>query len=130
VRRIYLRNAANTRVLDASDLEHKPTGCHPDVTRTARRLAELATLTPGTTNSALLIRDIVIQRNLYHPISLENGGRDLSSSTIGAPPRSIWPTGGLQGGISFNFPPQASIPAGGYLVWRATRPRLLSRYPT
>src|SRR5262249_52851270 len=59
--RIYFRNAANTRVLDAVRFDAQATGVssgrYPDG---APSFAQLRAPTPGTNNASLLIGDIVI----------------------------------------------------------------------
>ena len=83
--RIYFRDAANTRVIDAVRFEAQANGVssgrYPDGAPT---FSELASTTPGTNNAALLIRPVVINEIVYNPIShdsddefieLHNSGR-------------------------------------------------------
>ena len=127
--RIIFRNAANTRVLDAVSFGAQANGVSsgrsPDG---APGFTELATKTPGTSNGALLIRDVVINEIMYSPISRESDdefielyNRGVSAANLGG-----WR---LTGGVGFTFPANASIPANGYLVIARNAARLLSRYP-
>ena len=127
--RIYLRNAAGTRVLDAVRFEAQArgvsTGRFPDG---SPGFAELGAKTPGAANSPLLLRDIVINEILYNPISRDSDDEFIELHNRGTNATDL---GGwrLQGGVTFTIPAGTSIPAGGYLVVARNASRLISRYP-
>jgi hypothetical protein len=100
-------------------------GRYPDG---APGFAELTSKTPGTTNSGLLLRDIVINEIMYNPISQNSDDEFVELHNRGINPVSLrgWR---LTGGITFAFPTNALIPGGGFLVVARNAPRLLSRYP-
>jgi hypothetical protein len=128
--RIYFRNGANSNVLDAARFEAQANGVssgrHPDG---APGFSELVTPTPGTNNSVLLIRDLVINEIMYNPISRDSDDEFIELHNRGGVPMNLagWR---LTGGISFTFPPNASVPANGYLVIARNAARLLLRYPS
>jgi hypothetical protein len=68
--RIYLVNASQTRVIDMVAFEAQANGVssgrYPDG---APGFHELASLTAGTNNAPLLIRDVVINELMFNPIS-------------------------------------------------------------
>jgi hypothetical protein len=127
--RIFFRNPSNTRVLDAVRFEAQANGVssgrYPDG---APSCSELATPTPGTNNSPLLLRDLVINEIMYNPISRDSDDEFVELHNRGGATMNL---GGwrLAGGISYTFPPHASVPANGYLVIARNAARLLSRYP-
>ncbi len=127
--RIFFRNAPNTRVLDAVRFEAQANGVSsgrsPDG---APGFAELATMTPGTNNSAFLVRSIVINEIMYNPISRENDDEFVELHNRGGSAANI---GGwrLIGGISFTLPANTTVAAGGYFVVARNAARLISRYP-
>jgi hypothetical protein len=127
--RIFFRNAASTRVLDAVRFEAQANGVssgrYPDG---APGFAELAGKTPGTTNSALLIRNIVLNEIMYNPVSQNSDDEFVELHNRGGTAVNLagWR---LTGGITFTFPTNASIPVGGYLVIARNAPHLISRNP-
>ncbi len=127
--RIFFRNASNTRVLDAVRFEAQANGVssgrYPDG---APGFTELATRTPGTNNSAFLIRDLVINEIMYSPISRDSDDEFIELYNRGGTSANL---GGwrLTGGIGFTFPANVSVPGGGYLVIARNAARLISRYP-
>ncbi|HKX61027.1 MAG TPA: lamin tail domain-containing protein, partial [Verrucomicrobiae bacterium] len=125
---IYFRNAANTRVLDAVRFEAQANGVasgrYPDG---APNISLLSARTPGTTNAPLLVHPVVINEIMYNPIS--RNGDDEYIELYNLSPTSVSLAGWrLQGGASFTFPPNASIPANGYLVIAHRADRLIPRY--
>jgi len=126
---IIFRNAAKTRVLDAVRFRAQANGVSsgrsPDG---APGFTELAAKTPGASNGALLVRDVVISEIMYNPISLDSDDEFIELYNRGG---NVANLGGwrVTGGVSFTFPASASIPAGGYLVVSRNVARLLSRYP-
>lgn len=127
--RIYLRNAANTRVLDAVRFEAQArgvsTGRAPDG---SPGFVELATKTAGGANGPQLIRDIVINEIMYNPISRDSDDEFIELYNRGTNAMSL---GGwrLQDGVTFTIPAGTMVPAGGYLVVARNASRLLARYP-
>jgi hypothetical protein len=127
--RIFFRNPANTRVLDAVRFEAQANGVssgrYPDG---APGFAELAGKTPGTANSPLLIRSVVINEIMYNPISRNSDDEYIELYNRGTSAMSLagWR---LTRGISFGFPTNAVIPPDGYLVIANNATRLRSHYP-
>jgi hypothetical protein len=127
--RIYFRNAANTRVLDAVRFQAQANGVSsgrfPDG---APGFTELAARTPGAANAALLTRNIVINEIMYNPISRDSDDEFVELHNRGGGTMNL---GGwrVTGGISFTFPAGASVPGGGYVVIARNAGRLISRYP-
>ena len=125
---VYLVNSNQTRVLDAFSFHAEAPGVSlgrfPDGAPTFHALTRP---TPGTTNSALLIRDIVINEIMYHPISGNSDDEYVELHNRGT--NAV----GLEGwkftdGIDFTFPTNAAVPAGGYLVVAKNLTNLLARY--
>lgn len=127
--RLYFRNPSNTRVLDAVRFEAQGTGIssgrYPDG---SPGFSGLASKTPGAANGPLLLRPVVINEIMYHPISEQNDDEyiELHNRSGASINLSGWR---ITGGISFTFPPNSSIPANGYVVVGENTERLLSRYP-
>ncbi|MBK8001659.1 MAG: lamin tail domain-containing protein [Verrucomicrobia bacterium] len=127
--RIYFRNSSNTRVVDAVRFEAQArgvsTGRFPDG---SPGFAELSTKTPGTTNSRLLLRDIVINEIMYNPISRDSDDEFIELFNRGTNAVNL---GGwrLQDAVTLTIPSGATVPAGGYLVLARNASRLISRYP-
>ncbi len=128
--RIYFRDAANTRVIDAVRFEAQANGVssgrYPDGAPT---FSELASTTPGTNNAALLIRPVVINEIMYNPISHDSDDEFIELHNRGTTPANV---GGwrIVGGISHTLPPNTAIPPNGYLVVARDAARLISRNPT
>ena len=126
---VYLVSSNQTRVLDAFSFRGQARGVSlgrfPDG---GPALHALARPTPGATNSALLIQDIVINEIMYHPISGDSDDEYVELHNCGANVVSLegWR---FTGGIDFTFPTNASVPAGGYLVVARNWTNLLARYP-
>ncbi len=126
--RIFLVNSNQTRVLDAlgfgAQANSVSSGRFPDG---APDFRELIVPTAGTPNAPPLTRDIVINEIMYHPIS-ENGDDEfveLFNKGTNAVNLSGWR---FTDGISFNFPSNTIIAAGGYLVVAKNRTNLLAHY--
>ncbi|HXJ61845.1 MAG TPA: lamin tail domain-containing protein [Verrucomicrobiae bacterium] len=126
---VYLVNSNGTRVLDAvgfrGQAEGIAIGCFPDG---SPRFEALSRPTPGSTNSEWLIGDVVINEIMYHPISdrSEDEFVELHNRSTNAVSLDGWE---FTDGIDFAFPPNAAIPAGGYLVVAKSQTNLLARYP-
>ena len=81
----------------------------------------------GKTNSGPLVGPVVISEIMYHPVDLPGGIDDLANEFIElrnltgsavplydpAFPTNVWK---LKDAVSFNFPPNTSIPANGVIV--------------
>jgi len=125
---LYLVNSNNTRVVAALEFEGQANGVSrgrfPDGAET---ISELTTPTRGTTNAPMLLRPVVINEIMYHPITGRNDDSYVELHNRGATPVSI---GGWSfvDGIEFTFPPGWTIPAGGYVVVAENASRLMSNY--
>jgi hypothetical protein len=126
---IYFVNASATRVLDSLRFEGQAsgisTGRFPDG---APGFHELTAVTPGTPNSPLLIRDIVINEIMYHPISEDVNDEyvELYNRGTNIVDLSRWQ---FSSGIGFTFATNTFIAPGGYLVVAKNLARLLTNYP-
>lgn len=113
---IYLVNSNRTRVLDAIDFagQENPVACGriPDGGREFHRLAAR---TPGTNNGAIRLPPVVINEIMYHPISGSDDEQYVEVHNRSGGPVDL---GGWQftAGISFTFPTNTTLAAGGYLV--------------
>ncbi len=87
---------------------------------------ELRSPTPGTSNAPPLLRPVVINEIMYHPIS---GEEDEYVELFNQGPQSI-AIGGwrLTDGVEFAFPPDAMIPAGGFVTISKDVERLRARH--
>jgi hypothetical protein len=126
---IYLIDPARTRVIDAVRFKAQgnsiSTGRFPDG---APRFSRLQSKTPGSSNSPMLIHDIVINEIMYHPISGERDDEYVELYNRGFTAVNL---GGwrLADGIEFSFPANFMIPANGYVVVANNVSRLLTNYP-
>jgi hypothetical protein len=127
--RIFLINSSNSRVISALGFDGQAGGIamgrSPDG---SPAFYELTTPTPGSPNAGLLIRDIVINEIMYHPISEEDDDEfvELFNHGTKAIDLSGWR---FSDGIDFTFPPNTGIPGGSYLVVARNRTNLLVHYP-
>src|SRR6185503_17773248 len=102
--RIFLVNSNQTRVLDALGFDAQANsisfGRFPDG---APGFRELAASTAGTANAPPLVRDIVINEIMYHPISEKGDDEFVELFNQGTNAVNL---GGWRftEGISFNFP--------------------------
>jgi len=125
---IYLRSPDGTRMLDAVQYDGQEngvaTGRSPDGSPEFYRLT---TRTPGTTNSAALVDNVVINEIMYGPISEEDEDEFIELYNKGGSPVDIsgWR---FISGINFTFPANTSIPAGGYVVVAQNKAHLLGNY--
>ena len=126
--RIFLVNSNQTRVIDAigfaGQAKGVSSGRSPDG---APDIQELVAPTPGTSNSAQLIPEVVINEILYHPISQSPDDEFVELYNQGT---NILSLAGWRfvHGIDFNFPSNVVLPAGGYLVVARNRTNLLAHY--
>ena len=88
----------------------------------------MLTKTPGTTNSGLLRRSIVINEIMYDPISGNSDDQYVELYNRGTNAVSL---GGWKftAGISYTFPTNVVIPVGGYVVVGKNATNLLAHYP-
>jgi len=125
---IYFVSPDNQRVLDAvrfaGQANGVSTGRHRDG---APEFSELQSRTPGLPNAAPLIREIVINELMFHPISDEDHEYvELHNRAAQPVDLSGWR---FDAGIEFTFPPGTSIPAGGYLAVARDILGLRAKYP-
>ncbi len=126
---LYLVNSNQSRVLDAVRFGGQGKGAafgrYPDG---APDFQPLRARTPGTTNAPPFVQDIVINEIMYNPISGDGDDQYVELYNRGANPVNL---GGwrFSDGITFTFPPESTIPAGGYLVVAKNASRLLTNYP-
>jgi hypothetical protein len=90
VKNFYLRNAAQTRVLDAVRFRPHAKGAswgrHSDG---APDFHELVGQTPGASNAGLLLREIIINEIMYSPISGDSGDEYVELFNKGSTPVSL-----------------------------------------
>ena len=87
----------------------------------------MAARTPGSGNAGWLIRDIVINEIMYHPLSGESDDEyELFNRGTSRTDLSGWR---LDGGVRFTFPEGAQILPGGYLTVARNATRLIQNYP-
>jgi hypothetical protein len=125
---LYLVNANRDRVIDAVRFDDQRPGVsqgrHPDGNQ---EWYPLKTRSPGSPNTDILVHDVVIHEIMYKPISGDDDGFiELFNQGTNTLSIAGWK---FVSGISFTFPPGATLPAQGYVVVGKNRSRLLSRYP-
>ncbi|HXG48477.1 MAG TPA: lamin tail domain-containing protein, partial [Methylomirabilota bacterium] len=126
---VYLR-APGGAVLDAVQFEAQAEGVSagrfPDG---AREFYPLANRTPGASNDAIRIDDIVINEIMYKPISGDSDDEFVELYNQGMAPVNL---GGWRfvAGIDYAFPSNAVIAPGGYLVVARNLERLRQNHPT
>lgn len=125
---IYLIQPDGQRVLDAITYEAQADGISlgrwPDG---ANDFYPCAARTPGTNNSTVLIRDIVINELMYDPISGNDDDQYLELYNAGTNTISLanWQ---LNGGVSFTFGSASFLAPDGYLVVARNQTNLWARY--
>jgi hypothetical protein len=125
---VYFFNADKSRVIDALQVQPQANGISfgrwPDG---ANALYPLMSPTPGSTNSSILIGDVVINELMYDPISGDDDDQylELYNKGTNAVDLSGWQ---LTPGISFSFPSNTSIAPDGYLVIARNLTNLLAKY--
>ncbi|MCL5096073.1 MAG: lamin tail domain-containing protein, partial [Candidatus Omnitrophica bacterium] len=124
-----LVNPDRTRVIDAVQFDGQASGVsmgrYPDG---APAFHELSSVTPNAHNSPLLIRDVVINEIMYHPISENSDDEyiELYNQGTNAVDLGLWK---LTGGIQFTFAAGTVIPARGYKILARNATRLFAQYP-
>jgi hypothetical protein len=85
-------------------------------------------VTQGTSNTPPRLAAVVINEVMYHPISEDDNDEyvELYNRSGSAVDLGGWR---LQGGISFTFPSNTVIAAGGYVVVAENLTNLLAKYP-
>jgi hypothetical protein len=127
--RIYLRNPSAAKVLDAVRFDGQapgiPTGRFPDG---APGIQALDHPTPDEPNAPRLVSEVVINEIMYHPPSRDDRDQCVELHNRGPLPVHLagWR---LTDGIEFEFPVDALIPAGGYVVAAKDAAHLIDRYP-
>jgi hypothetical protein len=128
--KLFLKGPGGTTVLDALVIKKRAQARDGDRWKTP------STLTPGAANTFSIPNSIVINEIMYKhaPAFLPTGKTnnpeqwlELYNKSGSAVSLAGW---SLSGGISYNFPNTASIPAGGYLVVAKDKLTLAAKYPS
>ena len=125
---IYFKDPAGTKVIDAVRFKGQEngvaTGRYPDG---APGFCRLRAKTPGMSNARELVSDVVINELMYNPISGNSEDEFIELYNRGSRALNLagWR---LSDAVSFTFPSNAAIPAGGYLVIANKASRLLTNY--
>jgi len=125
---VYFIKPDRSRVLDAVQFEAQADGVSygrwPDG---ADDFYPLAARTPGASNSPVLIRDIVINELMYHPISGNDDDQYIELYNKGTNSVSLanWQ---FTSGITFTFPANITLAPGGYLVIARNITNLFASY--
>ena len=126
---VYFIKPDGSRVLDAVQFEGQADGVSfgrwPDG---ANAFYSLASQTPGTSNSAVRIGDIVINELMYKPISANDDDQYIELYNKGSSPVSLanWM---FTAGISFTFPANITLAPDSYLVIARNLTNLFAKYP-
>ena len=126
---IYFIKSDRSRVLDAVQFEGQGNGQSygrwPDG---ADDFYFLQSATPGTNNSAIQIGDVVINELMYDSISGNDDDQyiELYNQSTNTVSLANWE---FTAGVSFMFPPGASIAPNGYVVVAKDAAELFSNYP-
>ncbi len=126
---IYLKNAAQTRVIDAVRFEGQEngvaTGRWPDG---ADQFYRLTSKTPGAPNASIRVSDVVINEIMYAPLTLNPDDQyvELYNRGAAAVDLSGWR---FVSGIAFTFPTNTILQPDGYLVVARSVSRMLTNYP-
>ncbi len=125
---IYLVAPNDARVIDAVRFEGQANGVvygrYPDG---AARFTALQNVTQGAANAAPLIRNVVINEIMYHPISDSDDDEyiELFNQSPTSADISGWR---FTDGIDLTFPAGTTIPAGGYMVVAKNAANLRAKY--
>jgi len=126
---IFLTNPEGTRVLDAvrfyAQAAGITTGRYPDG---APVFSELSSPSGGTNNAAPLVRDLVINEIMFHPISENDAEEYIEVYNRGT---NNQPLGGLSlgGGITFSEFPNTNLGPGQFVVVARRPTALTNKYP-
>ncbi len=126
---VYFKNTQGTRVLDVvrygGQENGVATGRAPDGSPNLHRLQSK---TPGASNPRQRAPLVVFNELMYDPVSDNDFDEfiELHNPGTNAINVSKWR---IRGGVSFNLPTGASIPANGYLVIGGNSARLRANYP-
>jgi len=126
---ILFVNPDSTRILDIARFEGQATGVSRGRSPNgAPGFVELSAPTAGANNAAPLLRDIVINEIMYHPISGNDNDEYIELYNRGGSPVNVgdWR---FVDGINYVIPPNTVIAPGGYLVIAENRTNLLAHYP-
>lgn len=126
---VYLKNPAGTRVIDSlrfgaqapgATFGRQPDG-HPHL------VGELASATPGASNSGLATHDVMINEIMFKPIHADGSEYvELHNRAATAVDLGGW---AFTSGIDYSFPAGASVSAGGFVVVAKDRAGLLADHP-
>ncbi|HEY3863429.1 MAG TPA: lamin tail domain-containing protein, partial [Verrucomicrobiae bacterium] len=125
---LYFINPDGSRVLDAVQFEAQADGVSlgrwPNG---ANDFYPMAAPTPGAANSAIQIGAVAINELMYDPISGNDDDQyiELYNQSSNAVSVANWQ---FTAGVSFTFPANAAIPAGGYLVVARNQTNLFGSY--
>ena len=125
---IYFKNPDGSRVLDCVQFEGQENavsmGRWPDG---ASEFYPMQTRTPGAANSAIRVRDVVINEIMYSPISGDDNAQYVELYNKGANAINV---GGWRftSGIDYLIPTNTVIPASGYLVVAKNAANLFAHY--
>ena len=125
---IYLKNAAQTRVLDAVRFGGQEngvaTGRVPDG---ADQFHRLLAKTPGAPNAGIRVSDVVINELMYHPITDDSDDQyvELYNRSLAPVNLSGWK---LSDAVNFTFPSNTVIASDGYLVVAKNAAHLRTNY--
>jgi hypothetical protein len=125
---IYLKNPADTRVIDAIRFGAQENGVSfGRFPNGGPEWYRLATQTPGAANDAIRPSQIVINEIMYSPMSGDADDQYVELYNSGATTVNLagWRLGG---GIGFEFPTGTTLAADSYLVIANNATRLISRY--
>jgi hypothetical protein len=125
---IYLKNPSGTKVIDTVRFKGQQngvaTGRYPDG---APGFYRLQNKTPGTPNGKILVSDVVINEIMFKPVSGSSDDEFVELYNRG--PSAVNLAGWrLSDGISYTFPTNAVIAAGGYLVAANKAAHLITNY--
>ncbi len=126
---LFFRNASLDRVLDS--LRYEAQGLGSAFGRYPNGASEwypLTVATPGASNPAIRIQDIVINEIMFNPISGNDDDQyvELYNQGSTAVDLSGWK---LTAGISFTFPTSFTIATKGYAVVSCNTSNLFAKYP-
>jgi len=126
---VYLLSPDLTQVIDAVKFGPQANGIslgrYPDG---APGFQELRSRSPGSANPSPLVRDVVINEIMYHPISeaADDQFLELYNRSSNAVSIAYWR---FMDGIDFTFPSNAVIAGGDYAVVARNAARLLTNHP-